>query len=106
MLVLYNDMNRILDMEHGEEQYRNLLKTFAEIEESDKRFIRETMAAVSAKKLQEMEIASMLLVNRLFTQACRLQIFSLKDLLLTLDQINEFDRALDMRVISNEGKEE
>ena len=41
----------------------------------------------------------MLLVNRLFTQACRLQIFSLKDLLLTQEQINNFDRALDMKEI-------
>jgi phosphate:Na+ symporter len=46
----------------------------------------------------------MLLVNRLFTQACRLQIFSLKDLLLSQEQINNFDRALDMKEIIDEEK--
>ena len=44
-----------------------------------------------------MEIASLLLANRLFTQACRLQVFGLKDLLLSPEQVADFDRALDMQ---------
>ena len=46
----------------------------------------------------------MLLVNRLFTQACRLQIFSLKDLLLSQALISNFDHALDMKEILEEEK--
>jgi phosphate:Na+ symporter len=46
----------------------------------------------------------MLLVNRLFTQACRLQIFSLKDLLLSQVLISNFDHALDMKEILEEEK--
>ena len=44
-----------------------------------------------------MEISSLLLVNRLFTQACRMQIFGMKDLLLSQEQINDFDRAMDIK---------
>ena len=44
-----------------------------------------------------MEIASLLLANRLFTQACRLEVYGLKDLLLTPEQINDFDRAMDVK---------
>jgi phosphate:Na+ symporter len=62
------------------------------------------MTAVSDNKVKEMEIASLLLVNRLFAQSCRLQIFSLKDLLLTHDQIKNFDRALDMKELIEEEK--
>jgi phosphate:Na+ symporter len=49
-----------------------------------------------------MEIASLLLVNRLFTQACRMQVFGLKDLLLTQAQVADFDRALDMKELVDE----
>jgi len=97
-------MNRIRLMESSEEQYRELLKSFLHIEEVDRRFIRETMKAVSENMIQELEISSLLLVNRLFTQSCRLQVFGLKDLLLTHEQINDFDRAMDTREMIEEEK--
>jgi phosphate:Na+ symporter len=102
LVDVYHEMNRILRMKNREEQYRKLLSTYVHIEEDDKRLINETMQAVSDKKIHELEIASILLVNRLFTQSCRLQIFSLKDLLLTHEQANDFDRALDMKDIIEE----
>jgi phosphate:Na+ symporter len=104
LLEIYHDMNRIQRLENREEQYRALLQTFVHIEETDKHFISATMNAVSAGHIHEMEIASLLLVNRLFTQACRMQVFSMKDLLLTPEQINNFDRALDMKEIIEEEK--
>jgi len=105
LLKLYHEMKRIQKLEDNEEQYHNLLKTFVKIEEADKRCVNGTISAVAEGRIQELEISSLLLVNRLFTQACRLQIFSLKDLLLTHEQINNFDRALDMKEIIDAEKE-
>ncbi len=51
-----------------------------------------------------MEIASLLLVNRLFTQSCRMQIYGMKDLLLSQDQVNEFGRAMDVKEKKEEEK--
>ncbi len=104
LLEQYHDMNRIRLLENSEEQYRELLKSFLHIEEVDRRFINETMVAVSENKIQEIEIASLLLVNRLFTQCCRLQVFGLKDLLLTHEQIKNFDRAMDAKEMIEEEK--
>ncbi|MBW2485263.1 MAG: Na/Pi cotransporter family protein [Deltaproteobacteria bacterium] len=101
---LYHEMKGIQKLENREEQYHILLKTFVKIEEADKRCIKQTISAVAEGRIQELEISTMLLVNRLFTQACRLQIFSLKDLLLTQEQISNFDRALDMKEIIEEEK--
>jgi phosphate:Na+ symporter len=99
LLKVYHDMGGILGQENKEEQYHSLLKAFVKIEEADKLCINDTLKAVAEGRIEELEISSMLLVNRLFTQACRLQIFSLKDLLLSQEQINNFDRALDMKEI-------
>lgn len=72
-----------------------MLATFAQIEDADNRFIKNTMKAVAEQKVQEIDIASLLLVNRLFTQACRMQIYVMKDMLLPKEQAGDFDRALE-----------
>ena len=101
---LYHDMYRILEMGNKEEQYVKLLEAFVHIEALDQRFIQATMSATTKDHIQGLEISSLLLVNRLFSQASRLQIFGLKDLLLTQEQINHFDRALDMKEILDDEK--
>jgi len=95
LVELYHNMSRILNIEEKEAQYQSLLASFVQIEEADNRFIRNTLNAVTEKKIQEMEIASLLLVNRLFTQSCRMQIYGMKDLLLPQKQINNFDSAIE-----------
>jgi len=104
LLKVYHDMRNIQRLESREEQYHSLLKAYVKIEESDKLCVNDTLKAVAEGRIKELEISSMLLVNRLFTQACRLQIFSLKDLLLSQEQIGSFDRALDMKEILEEEK--
>ena len=99
LVEFYLIMSRVLTMEDKEDQYRSLLTSFVQIEETDNRFIKNTLNAVAEKKVREMEIASLLLVNRLFTQSCRMQIFSMKDMLLSQEQVNRFDRALDTKEI-------
>ncbi|MEZ4549719.1 MAG: hypothetical protein R2874_04360 [Desulfobacterales bacterium] len=99
LVELYHNMSRILATE-DKSNYRALLISYVQIEEADNRCIKNTLNAVSDKKIQEMEIASILLVNRLFTQSCRMQIYSMeKDLLLSQEQINNFDRAMDVKEI-------
>ena len=70
-------------MDDKEEQYRSLLTSFVQIEASDSRFIKNTLNAVAEQKIQDLEVVSLLLVNRLLTQSCRMQIYSMKDLLLS-----------------------
>ncbi|MBC8209033.1 MAG: Na/Pi cotransporter family protein [Desulfobulbaceae bacterium] len=102
LVDLYLGLNRIMDLDNYEEQYRQLLRTFVHIETDDRNFVQATMNAVTQKEIKEMEIASLLLVNRLFSQACRMQVFSIKDLFLDQDHITAFDRALDMKEIIDE----
>ena len=104
LVELYHNMGRILNTEDQEGQYRSLLTTFVQIEAADNRFIKNTLNAVAEQKIQEMEIASLLLVNRLFTQSCRMQIYSMKDLLLSQEQVNNFDRAMDIKEIMDTEK--
>jgi hypothetical protein len=49
-----------------------------------------------------MQIVSLLLVNRLLTRVCRMQNYSMKDLLISQEQIIDLDRALDSKEIIEE----
>ena len=95
LVQLYHSLGRILTLDSKEYQYQDLMDAYRQTEEADNNFIENTMQAVTDKTVLEMDISSLLLVNRLFTQACRMQIYSLKDVLLTQELIRSFDRALD-----------
>ena len=95
LLELYHNVSGILNSDDKEAQYQSLLKAFGQIEAADNLFIKNISTAVSDQNIPEIEIASLLLVNRLFTQSCRMQIYSMKDLILSQEQINDFDRAMD-----------
>jgi phosphate:Na+ symporter len=101
---IMNALKNFKGIRHNMEQYQSLLTTFVQIEEADNLFINNISEAISEGNIHEAEIASLLLVNRLFTQSCRMQIYCLKDILLSLEQINNFDRAMDMKEIMNAGK--
>ncbi len=97
LVELYLTMTAVLQIDDKEEQYRQLLKGIMMIEDADTRFIKRTMKAVEEKTIHEIEISSLFLVNRLFNQASRMQIFTLKDLLLTQEQTLAFDGALEVK---------
>ncbi len=102
LVELYHDINRFLEMVSRQEQYRSLLRTVVHIEQMDKQFIQTVMKRAAAGEINELEIASLLMANRLFSQSCRLQVFALKDLLLTEQEIREFDHAMEMKEIMDE----
>lgn len=53
---------------------------FFNVEEEDKQFIKACAGAVDKKAVKETEISRLLMVNRLFTQSCRMIILSLQGL--------------------------
>jgi phosphate:Na+ symporter len=97
LLELYHHISHILNLDNKEEQYRSLLNAFGQIERADNLFIGNISKAVRDQNIPEIEIASLLLVNRLFTQSCRMQIYSMKDLILSQEQINDFDSAMEKK---------
>ena len=83
-------------------RYLLLLRTVIHIEQQDAQFLSTVMELAAAKDIDEREISSLLMANRLFSQSCRLQIFALKDLLLRKEEIKEFDHAMDMKELLDE----
>lgn len=104
LMELYHDINRFRELDNKQEQYKELLRSIVHMEQADKSFIQETLRMTASGAIKEINIATLLMVNRLFNQACRLQIFALKDLLLAQEQIHDFDHALEMKSFLDEEK--
>ncbi|RWX52034.1 phosphate:Na+ symporter [Candidatus Electrothrix marina] len=103
LVGLYHSINSFFEtMGDHQEQYRILLRTVIHIEQQDAQFLSTVMELAAAKDIDEREISSLLMANRLFSQSCRLQIFALKDLLLRKEEIKEFDHAMDMKELLDE----
>lgn len=105
LMELYHDINRFLELGSLQEQYHSLLRTVVHIEQMDKRLLHTVMKTAADGDINELEIASLLMANRLFSQSCRLQVFALKDLLLSEKEIREFDQAMDMKELLDEEQE-
>ncbi len=105
LVELYHDINHFLEIGTVQEQFRSLLRTVLHIEQMDKRFVQTVMEKAAHGDINKMEIASLLMANRLFSQSCRLQVFALKDLLLREEDIYEFDHAMDVKELLEEEQE-
>ncbi len=103
LIGLYHSINSFFEkMGDNQEQYRILLRTVIHIEQQDAQFVSTVMELAAAKGINEREISSLLMANRLFSQSCRLQIFALKDLLFREKEIKEFDHAMEMKELLDE----
>jgi phosphate:Na+ symporter len=103
LIGLYHSINSFFEtMGNHQEQYRILLRTVINIEQQDAQFLSTVMELAAAKNIDEREISSLLMANRLFSQSCRLQVFALKDLLLRKEEIKEFDHAMEMKELLDE----
>ncbi|MCI5124257.1 MAG: Na/Pi cotransporter family protein [Candidatus Electrothrix sp. AR5] len=103
LIGLYHSINSFFEtMGDHQEQYRILLRTVVHIEQQDSQFLNTIMELAAAKDIDEREISSLLMANRLFSQSCRLQVFALKDLLLRKEEIKEFDHAMEMKELLDE----
>lgn len=102
LIGLYHSINSFFEKKAEKEQYRSLLRAVIHIEQQDNQFVDTVMELAAAKDINELEISSLLMANRLFSQSCRLQVFALKDLLLRKEEIMEFDHAMDMKELLDE----
>ncbi len=103
LVRLYHTIDSFFDKDGDQkEQYRILLQMVLHIEEQDEQFIETVMQLAGAGDINELEISSLVMANRLFSQSCRLQIFALKDLLLREKEITEFDQAMDVKELLDE----
>ena len=95
LVVLYHEINDLLSLNECQLQYDTIIKAFANVEQEDNRFIQSIVQTSCSSQNEHLDLSTLFLVNRLFTQACRMIIFSIKDLKLTQEKADHFDKAIE-----------
>lgn len=95
LVTLYHEINAVLLLNDEQLQYTTIINAFSNVEQADKLFIRQIVQASSENKEEHLDLSTLFLVNRLFTQACRMLIFSMKDVLLSQEKTIDFDKAVE-----------
>ena len=95
LVSLYHEISEVLASEDPQYRYDTVLKTFNRVETADNQFIKNIVQASSSDTKEHLDLSTLFLVNRLFTQACRMFIFSIKDLVLTREDAGNFDKAME-----------
>lgn len=95
LITLCHELNTALAMTDPQQQYETFMAQFKRVELEDDQFIKGMVQPSATGECHNMELSTMMLVNRLFTQAGRMMIFSAKDLMLTLEKTQVFDKAIE-----------
>ena len=95
MIKMYSKLVKLVNETDHTEIASVIKSVFHKLEQDDRKFIEATTEAVSSKVIENLEISTMLLVNRAFNQSTRQLLFGLKEILLTdiesdfLDKLSE-----------------
>ncbi len=95
LVTLYHEINTVLSLKDESLQFTTIINAFGRVEQADKLFIQTIVQASSVNKGEHLDLSTLFLVNRLFTQACRMFIFSMKDVLLSQEKTIAFDKAVE-----------
>ncbi len=95
LITLYHGIDGLFELEDPEQRYTKIMSAFKQVEDADNTFIEDTVKAVPGNLFPQMDLSTLFLANRLFTQACRMFIYSLKDLFLLQDKKVLFDKAVE-----------
>lgn len=103
------DLDTVIEagLEDGDKISSILDDTFDKVEVHDTAFIRESSNVIRRGELEDLEATTLLMINRLFTQSCRMIVLSLRGLLLgeELNQGEESDLFQDAdRPVMNRDK--
>lgn len=95
LISLYHSMNTLQISSDMDAQYDAIVKAFKQVELLDDDFIQTTVETSCMDEKMEDALSTLFLVNRLFTQACRMLIFSWKDMTLSQEKSERFDREIE-----------
>ena len=95
MITLYHEINEVLSLTDEQLQYVTIVKAFNHVVRADKLFIQQIVQVSSGNQEENLDLSTLFLVNRLFTQACRMLIFSMKDVLLSHEKTIAFDKEIE-----------
>jgi hypothetical protein len=89
-------MDKILSATEGSGITTELFKLFKSLHQSDKEFIARTVEAVNRNDIRDIDVSNAVVVNRALYQSSRQLLLAIRDLLLTEQELEQFEGIQDI----------
>lgn len=75
---------------------KSILKAIKQLKEDDRMFVNMMTQAINQDQIRDLEVSTVFVVNRAFVQSTKQALLALRDLLLTTEEIGQFEKRQDI----------
>lgn len=104
LIETYLKIHRITEENGKKDKTKAILKTLKQLREDDRLFVSLTTQAISSGLIEDLNVSTALIANRAFVQSSRQLLLALKELLLSQQEIDQFEQVQEITdtILENE----
>ena len=96
LIETYLKIDKIIEENGKKNRMKAILRILKQLKEADKHFIALASQAINSKQIHDMELSSIIMANRAFVQSSRQVLLGIRELLLSSEEIQQFDVVQDI----------
>lgn len=93
LIATYLKIDELRQEEGKKDKTKAILKTLKQLKKDDHQFVSLTTQAIMDKQIKDLNVSTAIIVNRAFVQSSRQLLLALRELLLTTEQVAQFERV-------------
>ena len=104
LIETYLKIDKLVEENGKKDWTKAILKILKQLEENDEAFVILTTQAINNKQIADIHVSTALIVNRAFVQSSRQILLAIRELLLSEDEILQFERVQELsdKLLENE----
>lgn len=96
LIETYLKLDKVVEENGKQDKTKAILKILKQVKENDEAFVILTTQAINSKQIADISISTALIVNRAFVQSSRQILLAIRELLLSEDEILQFERVQEL----------
>lgn len=96
LIETYLKIDKLMDENKETDITKSILTILKQLKDDDKQFVTLTTQAINNRKIANLNVSTAFIVNRAFVQSSRQILLALRELLLTTEEVTQFETVQDI----------
>ena len=96
LIETYLKLDKLIVELHKKDKTKAILQILKNLKSADKHFVALVTQAITSKQIEDMDVATSMIVNRAFVQSSRQILLAIKELQLSTDELLQFETIQDI----------
>lgn len=83
----------LLRPDNEDDKTEEIIVLLKQLRDSDREFVKQTTTAIAEQKIKDLEVSTVIIVNRAFLQSSKQVLLGIRELVLTHEELMQFERA-------------